>query len=294
MSTLKYDSKPSKSFVSFLRYPVFLFLICFLLLFLFNNVVYSQAEVEPWGNITGMRIGGQLIPFETNLSLVENNLVKSTAQEQQRPKYLRDGNKQIITTKIDSVSFTETIEDIKEGIINVDVAVSSNMAIKKDDIFFVVALPLAEYTQAIGISNSSTPRKYVTAELKGNNKDFSFKADSISFISKGRKLQFVFDKPTEIVFKKNSDTAIKTVKAYIHLLNDDLQKDSTAENKFIIKAGGNIDNRSITFKLNTSKEGKPFDGFGGNFRLQNPKADPQVIDYCLQNLRVAWGRVEFP
>ena len=29
-------------------------------------------------------------------------------------------------------------------------------------------------------------------------------------------------------------------------------------------------------------------------RLQNPAADPKVIDYCLENLRVAYGRVEFP
>jgi hypothetical protein len=28
--------------------------------------------------------------------------------------------------------------------------------------------------------------------------------------------------------------------------------------------------------------------------LQNPKADPQVIDYCLKNMRVAYGRVEMP
>lgn len=32
----------------------------------------------------------------------------------------------------------------------------------------------------------------------------------------------------------------------------------------------------------------------GNFRLQNPTTDPQVIDYCLDNLRVALGRVEMP
>ncbi len=30
------------------------------------------------------------------------------------------------------------------------------------------------------------------------------------------------------------------------------------------------------------------------FRIQNPKTDPEVIAYCLENLRVAWGRVELP
>src|ERR1019366_6004233 len=111
--------------VSTLKYRGFLFLIGFILLAAFNNAGFAQTEVEPWGNITGMRIGGQLIPFESNLSVVENNwsVIKSTAQEHQRPKYMRDGNKQIITTKIDSVNFTETIEDSKDGTAKVDVAV---------------------------------------------------------------------------------------------------------------------------------------------------------------------------
>ena len=287
MSTLKYDSKLSKSLVTFLKYPISLFLICFILFFLFNNIAYSQAEVEPWGNITGLRVGGQLIPFESNLSVVDTNLIKSTAQEHQRPKYIRDGNKQIITTKIDSVSFTETIEDNKEGTANINVAVSSNTVIKKDAVFFVVTLPLADYTNAIINQDREPPLQYFTRL----NVDAILTGHSISFISKHSNIQFVFDKPTEIIIKKNLDTANKTVKVYISLLNND---DSIAEKIFTIKASGNIDNRPITFKLNTSKEGKAFDGFGGNFRLQNPNADPQVIDYCLQNLRVAWGRVEFP
>lgn len=33
---------------------------------------------------------------------------------------------------------------------------------------------------------------------------------------------------------------------------------------------------------------------GGNFRIQNVRKDPEVIDYCLDNMRVAYGRVEFP
>jgi hypothetical protein len=286
MNTRKYMYSFSKG--------CFLFFIFPLILLTLNNLTYAQAEVEPWGNITGIRVSGQLIPFETNLSLVENSLVKATAQEKQRPKYIRDGNKQIITTKKDSVNLTETIEDIKEGTADVDVKLLSKSVIKKDCVFFVLALPLESYNQAIGVSNSSLRRKYFDIELKRLHEDFAFTTDSIKFISKNCKLQFVFDKPTEIIIKKNSDTANKTVKVYISLLDADSRTDSTTEKNFTIKASGTIDNRPVTFKLNTSKEGKVFDGFGGNFRLQNPKADPQVIDYCLQNLRVAWGRVEFP
>ena len=46
--------------------------------------------------------------------------------------------------------------------------------------------------------------------------------------------------------------------------------------------------------LDPSRPGRAFDGLGGNFRLQNPDIDPAVIRYNLENMRVAWGRVEMP
>ena len=292
MSRLQNDNKLSESIFTFSKYQTHIFLIC-LILPAISNVTFAQAEVEPWGNMIGIRVGGQLIPFETKLSLVSNSwsVIKSTAQERQQPKYKRDGNKQIITTKIDNVSLIETIEDSKEGIANVNVAVSSKGVIKNDAAFFVVALPLVDYSSAIINQHGvGAPRTYISSL----GIDRTYTIEDVSFISKSRKVEFVFDKPTEIIFKKDVDTANKTARVYIALMDADFQKDSTVQKNFTIKASGTIDNRPITFKLNALKQGKAFDGFGGNFRLQNPEADPQVIDYCLQNIRVAWGRVEFP
>ena len=55
-----------------------------------------------------------------------------------------------------------------------------------------------------------------------------------------------------------------------------------------------IDFESAHIALDLSRPGSRFVGFGGNFRIQNSKKDPAVIDYCLRNMRVAMGRVEFP
>ncbi len=76
---------------------------------------FSQTEMEPWGNITGIRVNGQLMDFETSLQVVSNDWkrVKATALERQRPKYRRRGDAQIVTTQIDSFYFVETVtEDI--------------------------------------------------------------------------------------------------------------------------------------------------------------------------------------
>ncbi|MEO6638324.1 MAG: hypothetical protein ABIN25_08610 [Ginsengibacter sp.] len=271
-------------------------LIVFFIIPAFINSAMAQAEVAPWGNITGIRVGGQLMKFESSLRLVENNwaTVKTTAMERQRPKYMREGNRQIITTKIDNVNFTERVEDISSGEIKVSVKVSSNESIKNRS-FFSVAIPLEFYKEAFGNSNSINPRRYLDLKLKnGLDKDSKFTADIINFVSKTHKLQFIFDKPTEIIFKKNTGSGNKNIQVYIPLFSPNSGVDSSYEKEFTIKAAGTIDNKPVTFMLDTANAGQPFEGFGGNFRLQNPKADPQVIDYCLDNLRVAWGRVEFP
>lgn len=46
--------------------------------------------------------------------------------------------------------------------------------------------------------------------------------------------------------------------------------------------------------LDATRPGHSFDGIGGNFRLQFPRTDPSVIQYNLDHLRVAWGRVDMP
>ncbi len=194
------------------------YLLIFFIVSAFANAVYGQAEVAPWGNITGIRVGGQLIGFESSLRIVENNgtTIKATAMERQKPKYMREGNRQIITTKIDSVNFTEVVEDMKPGIVKVDVTASSNVTINKDHVFFAVALPVEFYSHAYGTLNSLSPRRYLDLELtKGLAKDLTFTADSIRLISKSHNVQFVFDGPTEIIFKKNTYGEKKIIQVYI-------------------------------------------------------------------------------
>lgn len=61
-----------------------------------------------------------------------------------------------------------------------------------------------------------------------------------------------------------------------------------------LHASGVIDHSDAEITLICRIREVCLQALGGNFRLQNPAADPKVIDYCLENLRVAYGRVEFP
>ena len=272
---------------------IYLILCFFILLSMFNSATYAQAEVEPWGNIKGIRIDGQLMKFGSAISVVSPtwSSIKSTGKERQKPAYIREGNKQTVTTKIDSFNFTEIVEDIKPGSANVEIAVSSTGVANVEGVFFTIALPLNNYESAITKQNNKEEKKIHLSRL---NEDAELTVSSIKFISPRRILEFNFEKPTLVIIKKNSFKQDSASHIYFSVLNGDAQPGATVQKKFSITASGYIDKRPITFKIDTSNQGGAFDGFGGNFRLQNPKADPQVIDYCLENLRVAWGRVEFP
>jgi hypothetical protein len=108
--------------------------------------------------------------------------------------------------------------------------------------------------------------------------------------------------PTEIFIRNYvSDSTNHTnqnkgrnLHVFFALLSGAAKKNQTAQNVFTLKAAGEVDRSPVALELDPSRPGQVFDGLGGNFRLQNPKTDPQVIAYNLENMRVAWGRVEMP
>jgi hypothetical protein len=220
-----------------------------LLLSLGTFKTYGQAELEPWGNLSGIRVEGQLMAFESSLRVVgkDGTGIKATAKERQQPRYTREGNKQIVTTRIDSLYFTEEVEDSSEGIAKVRISVTAHADMDMKGIFFYIEVPHT--------------------------------GDSITLTDPSA---------------GTSDRGGAGARLNILLQPDHMLRNQVVEKTFIIRASGDIDRRPVRLTLNTAQPGRVFDGLGGNFRLQNPQTDPEVIDYNLQNLRVAWARVEMP
>ncbi len=251
----------------------------------FTCIVNAQTEVEPWGNITGIRIDGQLMEFESSLRVVGKDwaTVTATAQEKQRPRYSRDGNRQIIVTRVDSLRFVEAIEDIGEGQARVEIAVGDRTDSKVDGAFFSIALPAADYSDAMMQLIDPAPLAMNQAQTGASNEYFRAPASGVRFTAAHRQIEIKFEKPTLIIGIKEATS----IRLYFSLPGGGPQK-------LNIKTSGDIDRDPVLLTLNAEQTGRPFDGLGGNFRLQNPAADPQVIQYCLDNMRVAWGRVELP
>ena len=78
---------------------------------------HSQPEVMAWENLTGIRVEGQLMEFESSLMVAEKgwNSFNATGREKQQPRYDREGSVQTVTTKIGSISFSEIVEECGKG-----------------------------------------------------------------------------------------------------------------------------------------------------------------------------------
>lgn len=218
--------------------------IIYLLLALFFVVpnTSAQTEVMAWGNITGIRIDGQLIDFESSIVVVgkDKSFVHATGKERQfRPQYMRNGETQTVTTEIDGIRFTQVVTDLSKGKARVEIDLQSDTTLNLDGVYLRIQQPTEKRGQSIKAGSKEGSQDI--AIVKGN-------------IKKGQKAHLSIE----------------------------------------ITASGPIDTETAILSVSSRNLGREFLGLGGNFRLQNPTLDPQVIDYSLDNLRVAYGRVEMP
>jgi len=228
---------------------------------LFSFTLKAQTEVMAWGNITGIRVEGHLMEFESFLTVSGNDLenpVFTGKERQRRPQYYRDGFTQQVTTDFEGVRFEQTVTDTERGTAQVSIRTYSDTTVSDKNAFFALHLKNARVQQT---------------------------GKTILLENKNIKLNLTFTGKPQF--------RIKDGICYIPLLTG-LKKGTHAAIDFTILTQGSIDRKPATIYADFSRPGRRFDGFGGNFRLQNPQMDPKVIDYCLDNMRIAWGRVEMP
>ncbi|WP_295772519.1 hypothetical protein [uncultured Mucilaginibacter sp.] len=271
------------------------FLLLIAAIFTLINQAFSQAELSPWGNINGIRKQGHLLKFETALQYIKSDGVQilTTARERQRPVYSRNGSEQTVRTNLDSLYFEETVSSNTGTKARVNIKMTAHADTNFVGAFFIVKLPqLTNNSTNLGLIGNNkvidanalsiTPVK----SLPGiNAKGFELKNAQLSLKAESTERDSIF-------IRKDENTG--EVLVYFTLKVAQIKKGEEIQKTFDIEASGEIDKKPAEIKINTQQQGRSFDGLGGNFRLQNPTTDPQVIDYSLNNLRLAWGRVEMP
>ena len=262
-----------------------------------STMATAQTEVMAWGNLTGIRVEGQLMEFETSFRVVETNWIKitSTGRERQPTKFSRTGAVAKVNSSVQRVSFEQNVEDKAKGTAAISLTYQSDTTRKVEGVYYCFELPSKFYVDKpdernnegmITIKNKSLP----IAFLVDNNKDRIISARQIIFNAPGREIKIDFSSSVNTFIRKEKGNAI----LYVQLLGGNLKKGMKGNLHFTIVASGEIDHSPVEVAVDRNKPGRLFEGLGGNFRLQNPTTDPQVIDYCLGNMRVAYGRVEMP
>lgn len=273
--------KPTRKFLLFIA----------LSLAFFNT--YGQPELQAWGNMSGIRTDGQLLKFETSIFISKDGwdgYAETGKEKQSRPIYKREAKLQTVSTRIDSLFITKTVQESNSNEAWLKVYIDSKSEQHISGIFFSVTVPGKDF-------NTGRIQLIEPAELSLTSTILSTKNDLLRVMAKGfrligndRDLEVIWDEPTLIIVKNVKDD----IKVFLQMHEGAIGKDQILENSIKIKANGTINRNPVTMNLDTSKPGRVFDGIGGNFRMQNPKHDPMVIDYCLENLRVSWARVEMP
>ncbi len=264
---------------------------------------FGQAECTAWGNVNGIRVDGELMKFETSIRAVQKNWLDytQTAKEKQMPSFVRKGSKAEINTMLDSLSVYETVQDTGKGKISISLDVTAEADTSIKGAFFAVELPHTDFSGATFKYIDKLPSKPDTSEKSGRPAYFRMlnpipdTAKGIVIKSEKRRLEIRAGELSEIyVIRGNPYFGSGNTVVYFTLISGPAVKGHTAKKVFNISVSGKIDRKPVDMAIDTLHPGREFDGIGGNFRLQNPGTDPEVINYCLNNLNVRWGRVELP
>ena len=264
--------------------------------------MFSQSDITAWGNLRGIRIDGELMKFETSLRIIKKDWldVYKTAKEEQNPSFSRLGLTAKVTSKLDNLSFIETVKDSSEGIVNINYEITPDSNITMLGAYFCIELPNDEYLNPkidfisqvektadnlSGIDNHPVRERFIPPPVT---------AKGIEINTNNRHLKVITNRLTEILVQKPNPFFGGNLEVYFTIISGNVIYGHKAEANYNIKISGSIDKEPAILSLDTLHPGREFDGIGGNFRLQKPDIDPAVIDYCLKNLNITWGRVEMP
>ncbi len=260
-----------------------------------------QPQVMGWGNITGIRVDGHIHKFETSLCVVErgwSNLV-CTRKEGQKSLFLRDGKRQTVkipqlTARPDwTISASMAVEETERGAASLEAEAVSQKEADIAGVYLRLELPASLYSSGKAEFINPEPSAPSVVLLKPaasrQEENLPAVARGVRFVAEGNRLEIRFDEPSEIVIRRNGSLQI-----FMAILTGKAAVGGTAKRKFTLKVDGEIDRNPVLIALDANSPGQAFDGLGGNFRIQNPATDPAVVQYNLENLRVAWGRVEMP
>jgi hypothetical protein len=285
----------------------------FWLLAAFAGTAFAQPEVMAWGNLTGVRVDGHLLEAATSMCVAEPDWagVSCTGREKQTNRYSRNGKTETVTVEMRAprefrdalgrgwtMNATEVVEDTGPGAARISLEFTSPGDADVAGAFLGLQLPAAVFSGGTVQLVDAVPPALESASLAAGaaeqNEYVHATAKGIRLISRSRQIELMFDTPALVVVRDDRRKGSYDLQVLVAVIEGKTAACQTAKNGFALKVTDEVDRNPVEVALDASHPGQLFDGLGGNFRIQNARADLPVIDYNLANLRLAWGRVEMP
>jgi len=280
----------------------------------------AQPVVAPWGNLLGIQVEGETMAFESSLRAINpdwSGFVQSSKYNWEgKPGFSRDGRGLLCTHALEGtgLDYRIRVEATGRGAARVELDTELRAPLSTAGVYYCVELPAELYAGgSLELVGGETPlRRELTPHL---DSPLRLRARGFRATGKGRSLELLADQETELIIRQDfvdrpahlntplprlnfvkGDPMRTTAdyQIYLAVLPADSTPGTCSKAGYSLRSDGVIDHHPAGLRLHPGRPGRRFEGVGGNFRMQYPELDVQVVDYCLSNLDLAWGRVCFP
>ena len=286
-----------------------------------NTEVFGQVECTAPGNLHGIRVDGELMAFSTSIHAAAPTTAEADPGDRGRGgRFSREGDTLIMTGSLSGgvrrgggpgggdrgygdppaagASYQASFKDVASGRVDAGIQISSNTNVPMQGVFFALALPGADYAGGSAQLIAPTPvaGKPVSLTTTGfldTNVHLGASAKGVRVVSPRRQMEIKFPAPVDLVIQGIRTNGNNDIEISFPLSLGNLTNGQTVRTAFTIQAAGKVDKSPARLAIDWPRPGRQFDGMGGNFRIQSP-ADAAQIQYNLDHLRVAWGRVAMP
>src|ERR1039458_6301789 len=273
--------------------------VCFALLLVVSlccNRVAGQAEVSGWGNLRGIRVGGQLVAFTTAVGVYNTNFSQLTLSQREGPtrtsQYVRSNNAVTVGASLQygsggargarggrgggsGFNYTITYTDYAPGSCDVRLRLTSAQDQTIGGIYYFLVLPSEVFDDdkgSLGLENAkSTPLKTIFTQGP------SLKASATGLRLSGKNNQRValsFGKELPVVVQQartGNNSGARDIQVYFPIATGNTTAGQVFESHFTLEAFGDVETGPVTVTIDPAKPGRTFDGMGGNYRIQSPR-----------------------
>ena len=122
---------------------IFQFGIVVLLCGILSLPLSAQTEVMAWSNITGVRVDGELIDFESSLRVgtLKGDMEITGKEKQVRPVFHREGDMQEVTTTLRGIKFHQKVTDKGKGLVEISIDALSDTTLNQSAYYCIALSP---------------------------------------------------------------------------------------------------------------------------------------------------------